>query len=428
MGGSSSSETKTIIREKVEHAISLKITNVSKTVNTMMSEVTNKVTNSLVNEIQSDIKIENSGANITKVKSLVAKGPGSVNNLTQEARIKAENLAAIKILTDSSIQNEMATKMANELLTKIQNDNSAKQDLMAMAAIKKKEENEEGFGDMIGKVTEMAGKLFEGVTNIGKDVNESNITDIEREITAKIETEMVNDTSIMNDIRQKFENVISTEIKNMSKDSCNFKNTATNTFEADEILAEAGGVNNSTQVVSIDAVNKCIIDKNMTGKALQSIVGEQVNKLVSDNANTNSQDAKLASTAENTSESKSTDAVAATVKSVVSDLVSLPGKIIGGAITGLMMPIIIIVALVITVIVAFKLVGAVGGSSPSDSGSGSSSYDEQEGGAIISGMVLEGLKVPMIVLIIMLAISSAQNKQVKTEQTVVEKQIEKALS
>jgi hypothetical protein len=405
----------------------MKTKNVNDTTNQFVVKSTNEIVTKLVNDISSSVEVKNSAMNILKAKNLIANGPGSTVTIEQQAIIEAKNLALIKVLTDSNIQNKLAQDLANEVMAKIDNDTKAMQDLAAISSLKKESEKASGLIDIVNKVADIVGNIISGITNIGKDSKEVTETDIETYVTNSIEMQNENYNSIRNLVDKSYRNAITTEITNISKDKCNFETSATNAIDIENILALNGGNIAVKQIASIDALNQCIIEKNMAAKAVQDIAGSDLMKFAIDYSNKTSQEGKMKTESGISESKKETDAVMDTLKSAVSDIVKLPGNIIGGLVTGLMTPILIIVALVITVIVAFKLVGAIGGSSPSGN-SGSSDDYEQEGGAIISGRVMEGLKVPMIVLIIMLAISSAQNKQVKTEQTVVEKQIEKALS
>ena len=131
MGGKTTSEVKTMIKNELSMEINNKTKNISNIVNSSVNNIIQSIKQSAEAEVTATTNINNT----SNISGVVIRGPNSKINLNQDAVAKIENIAIIKIISDASELQKMGNDIVGDLKSNLQNNQGGKQDLESLSKI-----------------------------------------------------------------------------------------------------------------------------------------------------------------------------------------------------------------------------------------------------------------------------------------------------
>ncbi len=252
MGGKSRQEVEITIRNE----INLSVSNYNKTTNKLLNDTATSVAMQLINETVNNTAIKTAGANVFKVDGGIKLSGKSKFSVNQKVDVRATNEAVFKLMTDLKLLQTLGTKITDEVVSKIKNDNAVQQSLAAANELNNAIKNAGGPEGMLAS----AMKAFDSIAGslTGKTTESEVRQTIENKLNLNISNTTINET----DVRTMVKNSVDTMIKNITENKCDIQNSATN-----EVVI-SGGVEMSdeaefpiNQVANVVALNKCLFDQ-----------------------------------------------------------------------------------------------------------------------------------------------------------------------
>jgi hypothetical protein len=303
---------KTTIKQQIQSEINVKISQATENITKVVNESMTKVSTEMVNTAVAKIEQATSASNVAKIKGIRAVG-GSKVNVEQTAKAKATNDAIISIIQDSSALSDLASKTANDVANKVQQDAALKASLESAAKMSEKSKEAGGPEAMVNKLADTAKDMFDSLT---ASKNETNIDiKIRQQLSMEFENKVVN----MSDIVQKTTSEINTTIRNETQSSCKFDTGAGNLLDLEDVGAIQGSEINIKQMADVEAFNKCLINMNIGGKVINSIVDEKLMKNYNDTSQAAKADVASKASAEKTSEKEQESAIMKSVDNLVDE-------------------------------------------------------------------------------------------------------------
>jgi hypothetical protein len=297
MGGGSSKITETDIRNE----INLEIKNSNENITRIFNETINKSITDVTSQVTNDIIQQTSGVNDMRLGNITA-GKKAKINIIQKADVNAVNLAVMKIVTDTSATNKLATQLQEEISNKIKNDNELQASLQAANQISQIEKDGGGVESLVRSAMDAVKSLGNSLT--GTETKEEAKTKIVNQMGIKVDNRNYNE----NDIRKKVENSVTNILKNLTANKCKMSTSATNVLSALNVVAEEKGEIMIEQANSVKALNKCVIDTMNVAQLVLDISNVGLSESKTDTSNSNkasgSMDTKNTITQEKSYESK----------------------------------------------------------------------------------------------------------------------------
>ncbi len=260
MGGSQSKVTETEIRNELNMEIKNRTENITKIIN----QTINKVTNNMVLETTTEVIQTNAGSAIFEARDIKQRG-GSIIKIDQNVDVKSINSAVLKIVQSNEALTKLATKFQEEILNKIKNDNDMKGELEAINKIKQLEKDAGGPESLVRQITNTANDMIKSMT--GTSTKEEVKTKIINKLNLRFENQTIN----QNEINKKVENIIKNNMSNISKQTCKFETKGDAIIRVGNIDQDEKGNMTVGQSVSVNALNKCIIDTLNTNSIVNDI-------------------------------------------------------------------------------------------------------------------------------------------------------------
>lgn len=297
MGGGGSKITETDIRNE----ISLEIKNSNENITRILNETINKSVTNITSQVTNDIIQQTSAVNDMRLGNITA-GKKAKINISQKADVNAVNSAVMKIVSDSSATNKLATQLQEEISNKIKNDNELQASLQAANQIAQIEKDAGGVESLVRSAMDAVKSLGNSLT--GTETKEESKTKIVNQMGFKIDNRNYNE----NDIKKKVENSVTNIINNLSANKCKISNSATNVLSAFNVVAEEQGEIIIEQASSVKALNKCVIDTMNVAQLVSDISNVGLTESKTDTSNSNkasgSMDTKNTITQEKSYDSK----------------------------------------------------------------------------------------------------------------------------
>jgi len=273
--------SKTAIKKTIESEMSVKVQNITENITKIVNETTMNVSTEMVQEMAASISTSVGGANVLKAKRIVAQG--SDVDISQNAKVQAENQAIISIVSSAEAMQKLADKVAADVNNKVTNDNNAENSMKQAASISETTKSAGGPEGMLDSLTNMASDMMKSLTG--------STSENETIIRQKINTDILNKTVNSQDLKNSVTNTIKNSMKQAAEAKCNMDTTGTNSIDVDDIIATAvdgkRGSIKIAQQVSVTSFNKCFIDLKM-GQSIVSDLGvDKRFSSVSDTSNIN---------------------------------------------------------------------------------------------------------------------------------------------
>ena len=386
MGGKTTSEVKTMIKNELSMEINNKTKNISNIVNSSVNNIIQSIKQSAEAEVTATTNINNT----SNISGVVLRGPNSKINLNQDAVAKIENIAIIKIISDASELQKMGNDIVGDLKSNLQNNQGGKQDLESLSKIgefSKKSGGPEGMLDTLAKtIGGMVTSLTGGSTSTMSD------TEIINSIKTTINNETINENNINNSISTS----ISSAMEQMAKAKCNFNIDGKNELNISNLEVTDGAEYNQSQSLNIINFNNCIIDLNLGSK----IANDLTNGFKTDISNAQTNDQTTDQKAKTTSDIIKVDEQESSIMKSVDNLIKTAGSLVGA-------PMYIIGGIILLVIGVPIILSFAGGSKNIDDGGDrddrdmgdKGDIDELEGGGMKGNIYLLATFVAIIILI-----------------------------
>jgi hypothetical protein len=338
------------IKKRTETSISVKIENVNKTLNKSMTDITTEISNKMVNEFKNSAKASALAENMMRNVTIMA-GEGAKVNIKQDAAAQLEMTAVINMISDNEIKNDTASNIANELVKKVQQDATAKAELMEAARLDKLSKQADGLANMVnnvvGAVAGTVNNLVDGLT--GRETHTEVNQKIDETVKTALNNEIKNVTIDENEVMNKIKTTVESEFKNLTVDECFGNAESRNMMEQLSLIGGKGSEIILAQVASSSAVAKCMVNRGIGNKALSSISNDASFKAMSETAQAAKSDSKLEKIKEEKIEEIKTDALADTVQQGI--------KTIGDVAGGLTMILPIVIGIAVIGIIGFMFMG-----------------------------------------------------------------------
>ena len=276
MGGSTSQE----IQTEVRNSISTEITNATKNLNDIFNETINSTMQSIVNETENTISINTSGANELEFGDVSMSGNSKLT-IKQRAAIAAQNAAIIQVMTDTKLLSDLSAKLAQNLQNSASNNNSATQSQNTLSELKKLDKDGGGVESMVRSVMGAISEL--GVSLTGSQSKSSQKTLIENKLGLKFSNITTNENKVRSAITNNSESLV----KNITENKCNFNTSGFNKLKVKNIKLTDYADFNIDQDLNITAFNKCIISNMNTQGLISQITGITENTIKNATENTN---------------------------------------------------------------------------------------------------------------------------------------------
>lgn len=348
-GGNSKQSTKIKIETEVKNQLTTKITNFTKNINKNISDNTMNVSNEMVQQFVNKNKATAVAENILKDVVIMAS-KGTTIDITQKSDAMLKMAAIVNIVNNNEQKNELANKVANAIQTKIQNDSKLKNDMIQAAKTEKASQEAGGFANMVGAIAGAAQSMVGGLTGGGN--TETNIEkEIKNKITNEINTALSNTTINENEMISKITTNINNSFKTMNEDECLGSASARNTAEKLKLIGEENSTIRVLQVAKVDAIVKCVSNKQIGNSALSSITNDADFKSALESVNKSSSDTKTKQDSASKTTEKKTDAIADTAQEGIKtagDVVKTGINTAGNIMKGLtsILPILLIIVLI----------------------------------------------------------------------------------
>lgn len=317
MGGSKSKLTEVEIRNEINLEIKNKNENVMKVFNQTVSNVVTE----FVSKTITNLNINTSGLTQFTAGDLTVSGKDSVFKLDQRVDVKSANTAVAKIVQDNKVQQQLASKLQEDVMNKINNDSDLKGAMEASNMLQQMTKDAGGVEGLVRSVTNTVQGLMDSLT----------ATKTKEEAKTKIINAMgyniQNSTSNISDITKKIENNIKNAISNISEQSCNMKTSGSAIISVGNISVTDGGNASLNQISSVEALNKCVIDTLNSSGIVTDLQTQAFTFSKTDTANT----AKADTTMKVKSEIEQVNIQEATL---LKDLGDLVGKILSFGLGG----------------------------------------------------------------------------------------------
>jgi hypothetical protein len=285
------SKTKTQIKEEISKRISTKIStkieNVNKSINKSATEITTNITNEQIKDFQTNSTSHSRAINEATKINILAKGPGTEINLKQDAKAAATMAAVIEMVENVETKNDVASKIASQLSTKLLADAESKSKLMEASKIEHLSKQQEGMANMVNNmVNNIADTVGNAINALTGSTSETNIDrKVEEVINTEIETQISNVNISENDVKNKLETVLKNSYKSMSKDECLADAEARNLMNDVNLAAFEGAKINFFQMADASTVAECLSKKNIGAHTFSGITNDATYKSAVDMAN-----------------------------------------------------------------------------------------------------------------------------------------------
>jgi hypothetical protein len=403
MGGKTTSEVKTMIKNELSTEINNKTKNISTLVNNSVTNIMQSIKQTAEAEVTATTNI----LNTSNISGLVLRGPGSKITLNQDAVAKIENTAIIKIISDAAELQKMGNNIADNIKSNLQNNQGAKQDLESLSKIGEFSKKNGGPEGMLDTLAQTVGGMVASLTNIGGSTSSLNDTQIINSIKTTINNETINENNISNSINTS----ISSMMEQMAKAKCNFNTDGKNELNISNAEVTDGAVYTQSQSLNLANFNNCIIDLNLGSKISNDLTNGFKTDISNAQTNDQSSDQKAKTSSEIIKETVQESSIMKSIDNVVNNL----GGLVGGLLSAPMYIIGGIILLIVGVPIILSFAGGssrnrddYGGDSDDggDRGRGrgrgmgnSGDLDELEGGGVKGNIYLLATFVAMIILI-----------------------------
>lgn len=297
MGGGSSKITEVEIRNE----INLEIKNSNENITRIFNKAVNKSVTDVTAEVASEVLQQTSGVQDLRLGDLRIGKKGKLR-IDQKTDVKAINAAVMKIVSDTSAMNKLASKLQEEISNKIKNDNELQASLQAANQISQIEKDAGGVESLVRSAMDAVKSLGSALT--GAESKEEAKTKIVNQMGLKIENRNYNE----NDIKKIVENSVSNFIKNISNNRCKMSTSGTNLISIGNIEMDEEGEVSIEQSNAVEALNKCVIDTMNVAGIVTDISNVGLTESKTDTSNSNkasgSMDTKNTVVQEKTYESK----------------------------------------------------------------------------------------------------------------------------
>ena len=327
MGGKTTSEVKTMIKNELSTEINNKTKNISTLVNNSVTNIMQSIKQSAEAEVTATTNL----GNITNISGLVLRGPGSKITLNQDAVAKIENTAIIKIISDASELQKMGNNIADNIKSNLQNNQGAKQDLESLSKIGEFSKKNGGPEGMLDTLAQTVSGMVASLTNIGGSTSSLNDTQIINSIKTTINNETINENNISNSINTS----ISSMMEQMAKAKCNFNTDGKNELNISNAEVTDGAVYTQSQSLNLANFNNCIIDLNLGSKISNDLTNGFKTDISNTQTNDQSSDQKAKTSSEIIKETVQESSIMKSIDNLVNTipgLLSAPMYIIGGII------------------------------------------------------------------------------------------------
>jgi len=369
MGGKNESEVKSMIRNEISNEINNKTVNISTVVNSSVTSVTQSIKQKAEAEVSTSTVI----SNVSNLKGITIKGPGSVVDLSQDAKGKVVNEAIIKIISDASELKKMGNDISDKIKNNLDSNQAAKQDLESLSKIGEFNKKSGGPEGMVDTLATMVSGMLSNIT--GTSSSNTSTTEIINSIKSTINNETINQNEINNTINTS----VSSMMEQMAQAKCNITTTGKNEFNFENIDVLDGGVLKQAQTLNIEAFNKCIIDLNLGSKISTNLTNGFQTDLSNSLTSGQTTDQKSINTADITKTNEDGSAI----MNSVDNLVDTAGSVVT-SVTGMGMFVIGGIILFLFIVFAIIIAGGSKGSSSeeyndSDEKGGQRDSDERDG-------------------------------------------------
>ena len=272
--GSSNSQ---VIKQKVENAVNNKISESTTNISNVVENTLNEFTTKIGQTAKTSININNGAGNSFNTSGGITASGGSTFILDQEATLKAQNQAIIKIVMDSSSLASAVNQIAADIQNKTKNDTSAAQaaqNLQNLGALSKQNGGPEG---MLSSVTGMVEKVMASMTGGGSNSNQE--TEIINTVSSEINKQSYNESNITNNIKSVVNNTITQD----AFGECGLNSSVQNAMNIGGAIELTNGANvELKQKALAEVLNSCLIQLNLGTKIADEISNGQFNKIISE--------------------------------------------------------------------------------------------------------------------------------------------------
>jgi hypothetical protein len=251
--------------------------------------------------------------------------------LKQIATLKSETQALITICSDASALSTLASQLSNAITNNTENDSSVKNDLKALSALSSTKSDDGGPEKMLNSVVDGVKGTIQGVLDSmspGKSLSTSDKSIIQTKMSTLINTEIETRTRNTNILENEMNTTIENALTNATKTGCLASFNATNELQAGNIIVKNGGKANLEQIVSVDAISKCIVDMQIGTK----IVTDALAGTTFENKNTTENKNASASSAVSQADTTVKDEKSSSIMTTILYL-GIAGIVVGGLVT-----------------------------------------------------------------------------------------------
>lgn len=278
-GGSSRESVKKTIETEIQTEIVNETTNINKILAVTITDTTMSVTTNVANNIRQSV----GAANVFAAGALTADG--GLIDINQAISMEIIQEAVMKISTDTKSQSELANKLSQDIANKTKNDSAMKASLQAAADLTAVNKDAGGVEKLVADTMAMISSMANTIG--GGEISSEQETTIRNTMRASIKNVTIN----QNDITNRIENIITTNIVTNTTSTCESNLGGNNQIIVqDGITAKNGGIISIKQSARVEALVKCIIDTANTAELSSAIINEGALGVTSDNSNTNKSD------------------------------------------------------------------------------------------------------------------------------------------
>ena len=274
-GGESKQITETQIKNEIEVTIKNETENLNKIFNKTINSASSSVRSTVANSFESATMVD---TNLT-AGDMVAAGPGSSIDLTQDVKVQAENKAIISIVSDQKQLNDLGAQIQSGLDNATKHDSAAKASMDTLNTLKKSDKDAGGVEGMVASAMKAVSALGDSLTGA------KNSTEAKTMITNKMKQDISNKTTNSNDITNIIKNETNSMVDKISKNKCSFQTGAKTSMKLGNITALDGGKIKAAQTVSVTAFNDCLIKSMDTTALVTKMTGIQANTVKNETSN-----------------------------------------------------------------------------------------------------------------------------------------------
>lgn len=276
MGGA---ESKQITETQIKNEIEVTIKNETENLNKIFNQTINSASSSMTSTVATAIEQATRAKVDMETGDLVADGPGSSIDLTQDVKVQSENKAIISIVSNSKQLADLGAQIQSGLENATKNDSAAKASMDTLNTLKKSDKDAGGVEGMVASAMKAVSALGDSLTGA------KNSTEAKTMISNKMKQDISNKTVNSNDITNIIKNETNSMVTKISKNKCSFDTSASARMKIGNVVATGGGKIKAGQTVSVTAFNDCLIKSMDTTAMVTKMTGVQANTVKNETSN-----------------------------------------------------------------------------------------------------------------------------------------------